>query len=31
MIKCILINDNDANEINIKNNIAEDNLYKSVI
>ena len=29
MIKCILINDNDASEINIKkNNIAEDNLYK---
>ena len=29
MIKCILINDNDATEINIKkNNIAEDNLYK---
>lgn len=29
MIKCILINDNDATEINIKNNnITEDNLYK---
>jgi len=29
MIKCILINDNDASEINIKkNNITEDNLYK---